>query len=68
MTLLNWVSEEVIQSRQNPRIQAVARLRDRAERESRGLFLVEGLRELSRALERKIKIEEVYDDPSGAKK
>ena len=64
MTLLIWVSEEVIQSRQNPRIQGVARLRDRAERESRGLFLVEGLRELSRALERKIKIEEVYFCPA----
>ncbi len=44
--------EEVIQSRQNPRVQALARLRDRAEREARGLFIAEGLRELSRAIER----------------
>ena len=57
------VSEEIIQSRQNPRIQAVARLRDRPERETRGLFIAEGLRELGRAFEKKIKIEEVYFCP-----
>lgn len=55
--------DEVIQSRQNPRIQAVARLRDRSERELRGLFLVEGLRELGRALARKVQVEEVYFCP-----
>lgn len=64
MSLFRWVAEEIIQSRQNPRIQGVARLRDRAEREARGLFLIEGFRELSRALERKIKIEEVYFCPA----
>jgi TrmH family RNA methyltransferase len=58
------VAEEVIQSRQNPRVQALVRLRDRAEREARGLFLVEGLRELSRALERKIPVSEIYFCPS----
>jgi TrmH family RNA methyltransferase len=57
------VPDEVIQSRQNPRIQAVARLRDRAEREARGLFLAEGLRELGRALERKVVVQEVYFCP-----
>ncbi len=40
---------EFIQSRQNPRIQALVRLRERAERRLRGAFLVEGFREISRA-------------------
>jgi TrmH family RNA methyltransferase len=57
------VSDEVIQSRQNPRIQAVARLRDRPEREARGLFIAEGLRELSRARERQVEVLEVYFCP-----
>ena len=58
------MAEEVIQSRQNPRVQALARLRDRAERESRGLFLVEGYRELARAIERQIAVTEIYFCPS----
>ncbi|MEY3583309.1 MAG: rRNA (guanosine-2-O-)-methyltransferase RlmB [Verrucomicrobiota bacterium] len=57
------MSDEVIQSRQNPRIQAVARLRDRPEREARGLFIAEGLRELSRARERQVEVLEVYFCP-----
>ena len=57
------MSEEAIQSRQNPRVQALARLRDRAERDARGLFLIEGQRELSRALERGVAIEEAYHCP-----
>ena len=58
------VPDEVIHSRQNPRVQALARLRDRAERDARGRFLVEGLRELSRALERKVAVEEIYFCPA----
>lgn len=62
--LLNrQVSDEIIQSRQNPRVQAVARLRDRPEREARGRFIAEGLRELGRALERGVKVEEIYFCP-----
>ncbi|MFM9001719.1 MAG: TrmH family RNA methyltransferase [Opitutia bacterium] len=57
------MSEEAIQSRQNPRVQALARLRDRPEREARGLFLVEGCRELGRALDRGVQVEEVYFCP-----
>ncbi len=57
------MSDEIIQSRQNPRVQAVARLRDRPEREARGRFIAEGLRELGRALERKVKVEEIYFCP-----
>jgi TrmH family RNA methyltransferase len=58
------VPDEVIRSRQNPRVQALARLRDRAEREARGLFIVEGLRELSRAIERQVEVLEIYFCPS----
>jgi TrmH family RNA methyltransferase len=57
--------EACISSRQNPRVRAVARLRERGEREERGLFLVEGLRELSRALAaRKGLVVEVYFCPA----
>lgn len=56
--------DEVIHSRQNPRVQGVAKLRDRAVRDARGRFLVEGLRELARALERKVVLEEVYFCPA----
>ena len=62
--LTSPVPDEVIQSRQNPRVQALARLRDRAEREARGLFIAEGLRELSRAIERKVEVLEIYFCPS----
>ena len=58
------MSDEVIQSRQNPRVQALARLRDPADREARGLFVAEGLRELSRALERRAQVAEVYFCPA----
>lgn len=58
------MSDEVIHSRQNPRVQALARLRDRAERDARGCFLIEGFRELSRALERKVAISEIYFCPA----
>jgi TrmH family RNA methyltransferase len=61
--LTGVVSEEAIQSRQNPRVQALARLRDRAERDARGLFLIEGHRELGRALDRGVAVEEVYFCP-----
>ena len=36
----------------------------RAEREARGLFIAEGLRELSRAIERKVEVLEIYFCPS----
>jgi TrmH family RNA methyltransferase len=64
LVLTSPVPDEVIQSRQNPRVQALARLRDRAEREARGLFIAEGLRELSRAIERKVEVLEIYFCPS----
>jgi TrmH family RNA methyltransferase len=57
------VIPEFIQSRQNPRVQNLARLRERAGREAQGRFLVEGLRELERALLRPGTIEDIYFCP-----
>jgi TrmH family RNA methyltransferase len=54
---------EHIQSRQNPRVQNLARLNDRAHREAQGRFLVEGRREIERALQRPGTIEEIYFCP-----
>ncbi|MDR2862252.1 MAG: RNA methyltransferase [Puniceicoccales bacterium] len=53
----------VINSRQNPRVQALARLRDHATRRERGLFPVEGFRELSRALAANAHLTEIYFCP-----
>lgn len=53
---------EHIRSRQNPRVKALSRLRDRAGRRDMGVFLVEGLRELSRAVEA-AHVEEIYYAP-----
>lgn len=55
---------DVIRSRQNPRVQAIARLRERAEREATGRFLIEGTRELERALAGGVKPDAVYFCPS----
>ncbi|MDR2845052.1 MAG: hypothetical protein LBV28_03050 [Puniceicoccales bacterium] len=58
---------DIITSRQNPRVQALSRLRERPERRERGLFLVEGCRELSRAFAATAigaVVEEVYFCPS----
>lgn len=57
-------SSEVIRSRQNPRVQALARLRERAERETTGRFLIEGTRELERAIDAGIRPEAVYVCPA----
>lgn len=45
---------EIITSRQNPRIKALVRLRDKRERQTQGEFLIEGLRETKRALDANI--------------
>jgi len=44
----------------NPRVRAVVRLRDRRERERSGLTLVDGARELRRALDAGLDVREVY--------
>ena len=51
--------EDFIQSRQNPRVKTLLKLRDRSGRKKLGLFLVEGLRELSRCVELS-DVEEIY--------
>lgn len=48
---------EAITSTTNPRIKAVVRLRDRAERDATGRFVIEGYRELTRATDAGIRIE-----------
>jgi TrmH family RNA methyltransferase len=53
----------VITSRQNPRVQQLVRLRERAGRVESGLFLVEGCRELSRALAAEMRVTEIYFCP-----
>ena len=44
----------------NPRIKAAVRLRDRREREATGLTIVDGPRELLRALERGVEVAEAF--------
>ncbi|MFL5681431.1 MAG: TrmH family RNA methyltransferase [Chloroflexota bacterium] len=49
-----------IASPSNPRIRAAVRLRDRSEREQRGLTIVDGARELRRAIEGGATIDEAF--------
>lgn len=51
---------ELLTSRQNPRIKALVRLRQRSERDKTGCFLIEGIRETSRALKAGYEISELY--------
>jgi TrmH family RNA methyltransferase len=52
-----------ITSRSNPRLRAAARLRDRGARKDSGLTLVDGARELDRALESGVKVESAFVCP-----
>lgn len=54
---------EKISSLQNPRIKQLVRLRDRRPRDEAGVFLVEGYREVRRALEKAVKLSELYFSP-----
>jgi TrmH family RNA methyltransferase len=54
------VNREPITSLQNPRVKNLVRLRDRGPRDEQGVFLVEGYRAISRALERKAELRELY--------
>lgn len=56
------MEEEFIHSRQNPRVKLLSKLRDRSGRRKLGLFVVEGLRELSRCVEA-VGVEEIYFCP-----
>lgn len=55
---------EPITSPANPRIKHLVRLRERRERDRSGLFLVEGNRELRRALEAAVELIELYSCPA----
>jgi TrmH family RNA methyltransferase len=52
-----------ITSASNPRIKRLVALRDRKERDRESLFVVEGLRELERAVEAGMRPLEIYYDP-----
>lgn len=54
---------EKITSLQNPRVKQLVRLRERRERDEAGLFLVEGYREVRRALEKSVQLKELYFSP-----
>jgi TrmH family RNA methyltransferase len=54
---------EKISSLQNPRLKQLVRLRDRRPRDEAGVFLVEGYREIRRALEKKVAFQELYFAP-----
>src|SRR5690606_39306048 len=54
---------ERISSLQNPRIKQLVKLRDRRSRDEAGVFLVEGYREIRRALERQVPLQELYFAP-----
>jgi hypothetical protein len=51
---------EIITSLQNPRLKRLIRLRDRRPRDEERAFLVEGYREVRRALEKKVTLGELY--------
>ena len=54
---------EKITSLQNPRVKQLVKLRDRRDRDEAGLFLVEGYREVRRALEKNLQLNELYFSP-----
>ncbi|PTX98490.1 RNA methyltransferase [Opitutus sp. ER46] len=54
---------ERITSLQNPRVKQLVKLRDRRPRDEAGVFLVEGYREVRRALEKKVALQELYFAP-----
>lgn len=49
-----------ITSLQNPRVKAAVRLRDRREREATGLTIIDGTRELARAIDASVEIVEAF--------
>ena len=57
---MTTMSERTLASPSNPRIKAAVRLRDRRERDATGLTLVDGARELRRALEAGVDMVEAF--------
>jgi RNA methyltransferase, TrmH family len=54
---------EALTSRHNPKIRQLLALRERRERDRSGLFLVEGYRELLRAVEAQMQLESIFYCP-----
>ena len=54
---------EKISSLQNPRVKLLVKLRDRRPRDEAGVFLIEGYREIRRALEKHLPLRENYFSP-----
>ncbi len=57
------MSPEKIISLQNPRIKNLVKLRDRRPRDEQGVFLLEGYRAISRAVEKGAELRELYFAP-----
>lgn len=57
------VGPEKITSLQNPRVKQLVKLRDRRPRDEAGVFLIEGYREIRRALEKRVALHELYFAP-----
>ena len=57
------MAPEKITSLQNPRVKQLVKLRDRRPRDEAGVFLIEGYREIRRALEKGIQLGEFYFCP-----
>src|SRR4051812_39622318 len=57
------VPPEKISSLQNPRVKHLVKLRERRDRDEAGVFLVEGYREIRRALEKRVALQELYYAP-----
>ncbi len=58
---------EVIQSLHNPRVKNLVRLRNARHRKRQKLFLIEGRREISRALDQKVVLETLFFCPEDLK-
>ena len=54
---------EKISSLQNPRLKQLVKLRDRRSRDEAGVFMIEGYREIRRALEKAVPLTELYYAP-----
>ncbi|HVU25557.1 MAG TPA: RNA methyltransferase [Opitutus sp.] len=54
---------EKISSLQNPRVKQLVKLRDRRPRDEAGVFLIEGYRQIRRALEKQVRLTELYFSP-----
>ena len=60
---IDGVPVEIITSLQNPRVKQLVKLRDRRLRDEADVFLVEGYREIHRALEKNVPLRELYYSP-----